>query len=285
MNAPTIINFNNFDVKRVTLHKNPPKPKRPAMFSLKYDGQNFQLRFPAKMSSRLFTQVDEETGKISYVLSANMKNVDPYAKERSTGTTDMDKLYNTLAFDLKDKILDTAEQNSIEWFKEEMTRPEILKHSYNEMYKLSVTKDDKGMYAPNGKYPPTVRVKVPVWEGKVTCQVVDSSLHDVYVTPETLDKVFLNNMDVNMIVVPSVYASKANCGVTFRLAFAQIFPKQRLTAASVFTIEDNNDAEEENEEEREEERVAEPEVEAPVQKEVTVTTTTAPARKKRTAAH
>ena len=281
MSTPTIINFNNFDVNRVTLHKNPPKPKRPAIFALKYDGQNFQLRLPAKMSSRLFTQVDEETGKISYVLSANMKNVDPYAKERSAGTTDMDKLYNTLAFDLKDKILDTAEKNSIEWFKEEMTRAEILKHSYKDMYKLSVTKDDKGLYTPNGKYPPTVRVKIPVWEGKVTCQVVDSSLNDVYVTPEILDKVFLNNMDVNMIVVPSVYASKANCGVTFRLAFAQIFPKQRLTASSVFAIEDNAEEEQEEERQEEEQRVVEPEVETPIQKEVT----TAPARKKRTAAH
>lgn len=282
MNTPTIVNINNFDINRVTFVKNPTKPNRPNMFSVKYDGQNFQLRLPSRMNCRLFARADEKTGEMSYSLTANLKNCDPYAKDRATGSTEVEKLYNALVFDLKEKLLTTATEKSIEWFKRELKREQV-EFMFKDMYKLSVTKDENDIYKPNGKYAPSIRIKVPVYDNKVAASVVDYARKDVPVSPETLEQVFENNIEVNMVVVPSAYAASTGFGLTFRLSYAQIFPKQKVTAASIFSDEEpapqNSNTEEYAEEQPEEEQVTT----TPPRPVTPPQLPAAPARKKRSA--
>ena len=272
MSTPTIVNIRNFDINKLSFEKGKAKAGRMPSINLKYDNQNFQLRLPSKLSTRLWVKTGDD-GNTSYTLTSNMKNCDPYAKEKSTGTNDVDMLYNLLVFDLKQKIINAAEENSKSWFGKQKSRS-TLEENFKDMYSLSVDKIDDE-YVPNGKYAPSFRVKVPVYDNKVITGVVDSEGNPVYLTPDTLDKIFENNMEVNMVVSPSLYVmAGGGFGVTFRLSYAQIFPKPRMTAASIFMNEEEHPEEQQQEEEKVEETT--PQVET-----TTTTNEVPPARKKR----
>lgn len=283
----TIVNIRNFDVNKVTFVVNPPKAQRPTMVSMKYDGQNFQLRLPSKMTCRFKEIADQQSGKVlDYILTSNLKDCDPMAEQRAAGNTDIEKLYNTLVFDLKERIWDEATKNCEEWFREEEMNEILLKKMYKPMFKQSVTKNEKGIYKPDGRFPPSMRVKIGTWDGKVTTSIINGSGINVNVLPEGLVNVFQPNSEVNMVVTPSIYVSGGSFGVTFRLNYAQVFPSNRITAASIFMNEEEQTPTEtpkqsqtEPEPEQDEEQFVETRVEAPKE------TTAAPARKKRTPAH
>lgn len=274
--AATIVNIKNFDVNRLTFVPGPKKANRMPSINLKYDGQPFNLRFPNKMSVRMFARTDDKTGNTSYSLLTNMKNCDPYARDRATGG-DVETLYNLIVFDLKNKILNTAEEKSKEWFGKTRTRA-TLEESFKDMHRVSSDKID-GEYVPNGKYAPSVTLKIPVYDNKVSTEVVDESRTPVDITPREIAKVFENNVEVNMVASPSIYIMPGggSFGVTWRLSYAQVFQKSRLNAASIFL-----DDEEEEQQQQEEETVQPTQEEStPVVEPVVAS---APARKKRSAA-
>jgi hypothetical protein len=277
MNAPTIVNLKNFDVNKLTFVPGVKKPNRMPSITLKYDGKPFNIRFPSKMSVRMFAKTDDNTGNTSYSLVANMKNCDPYARDRATGG-DVESLYNLLVFDLKEKILAVAEEKSKEWFGKKRERAAI-KDSFKEMYRVSSDKID-GEYVPNGKYPPSVTLKIPVYDNKVATEVVDESRNPVDITPHLIAKVFENNTEVNMVASPSVYIMPGggSFGVTWRLTYAQVFQKSKLNAAAVFLDDQEEEAEQSEEQQQEEQQQEEA---TPVVEQVVASV---PARKKRSAA-
>ena len=273
-----IVNVRNFDVNRLTFVVGPKKAGRMPSINMKYDGQPFNLRFPNKMSVRMWTRTDDKTGNTSYTLSTNMKGCDPYARERATGTSDVDALYNLIVFDLKEKILSTAEEKSKEWFGKKRERAGLL-DAFKDMYRVSADRID-GEYVPNGKYPPSITLKLPVYDNKVSTDVINDTGNPVYLTPDTLGKVFENNVEVNMVASPSLYIiAGGSFGITWRLNYAQVFQRSRLTVASVFTTEEETGEETQATETQEEDSVR---PSTPVESSP-APAPSAPARKKRTA--
>jgi hypothetical protein len=288
MSAPVIVNVRNFDVNKVTFTLGPKKPGRMPTVNMKYEGQPFNLRFPNKMSVRMFARTDQASGNTSYTLLTNMKGCDAYARERASGTTDVEMLYNLIVHDLKSKILSTAEEKSKEWFGKTRARATI-EDGFKDMYRVSGDNID-GEYVPNGKYPPSMTIKIPVYDNKVVTDVINESGNPVYLTPDTLGKVFENNIEVNIVASPSIYImAGGSFGVTWRLNYAQVFQRSRINAASVFAAvgdESGSGNTQEADEQAEEEtiRPSTPvEQNTPAQSE-TVNVPPAPGRKKRSAA-
>jgi hypothetical protein len=279
MSAPAIVNVRNFDLNRLTFVVGPKKAGRMPSVNMKYDGQAFNLRFPSKMPVRMWSRTDDKTGNTSYTLTTNMKGCDPYARERATGTSDIDALYNLVVFDLKEKILSVAEEKSKEWFGKKRERAGLL-DAFKEMFRASADRID-GEYVPNGKYPPSMTLKLPVYDNKVSTDVINDTGNPVYLTPETLGKVFENNVEVSMVASPSLYIiAGGSFGITWRLNYAQVFQRSRINAASVFLTEEAAETTETAEADAEEDSTqasapVEPAPEPPA---------SAPARKKRTTA-
>lgn len=281
MSAPVIVNVRNFDVNKLSFTVGPKKPGRMPTINMKYEGQPFNLRFPNKMSVRMFARTDETSGNTSYTLLTNMKDCDAYAREKAAGTTDVESLYNLIVFDLKQKILNTAEEKCKEWFGKARARA-ALEDAFKDMYRVSGDRID-GEYVPNGKYPPSMTIKIPVYDNKVSTDVINESGNPVYLTPDTLGKVFENNVEVNIVASPSLYImAGGSFGVTWRLNYAQVFQRSRLNAASVFgtlsETEATNTVVEEESQQEETVRPATPE-QTPASQQPS-----APARKKRSAA-
>jgi hypothetical protein len=94
-----------------------------------------------------------------------------------------------------------------------------------------------GEWVPSGKYPPSFRMKVPVYDGQVSMDVADSTGKPVLVDLENISAIFPKRVEASIVVTPSVYVSGQGFGVTWRITHARVAPPQRLTAAQVFADE------------------------------------------------
>lgn len=276
------IDARNLDVNKVTFTVAPAKPGRNPTINMKYDGSNFQIKFP-RMSTRLMTREGDD-GKTSYTLSMALGGCDNYGREPG-GNTDNGKVYDMLR-SLEKKVLEAATEGNSKWFGKKRSDV-LIQESFKNMLRLSSDKID-GEYVPNGKYPPSFYIKVPVYDGKVSLDsdgLIDGKGNPIYVTPHTLSTVFPNNVEVAAAVTGSIYVmAGGGFGLTWRLKMARVYPQTRVSAASIFK-------DEEEEEQTEETQQQETEVtndenqrpSTPVDQQIPVATPAAP-RKRRSAA-
>lgn len=229
----TPIAARNIDASKVTFVPGPAKAGRNPSIAIKYNGRNLSILVPRADVPGGVVIRENETGT-SYTLMASMKGCDPYAKERAPETDDMSKFYNFL-FDLEKMILAAAEEQSVKWFGKRRTAV-VLAESFKSLMRVSNDKVD-GEYVPNGKYPPSFTVKVPVYDGRVATEIVDAQRNPVYATPETLGSIFPKGVSCNLVVSGSIYViAGGGFGVTWRLQTAQVIPRAKASPKDYFEV-------------------------------------------------
>lgn len=237
------LTINDLDINKVTFVQGKSKPGRNPPISIMHNGQLLQLRLPRmNFPGGVMVRTDEKSGATSYTLMGTLKECDPYASERSTGSSDLQKIYNFL-LDLEAKIISSAVENSVKWFGKKRSE-EGIREGFNRI--IGTSKDNiDGEWVPNGKYPPSFKCKLPVYDGRVCSEIVDGKRNPVYATPEALVSIFSKGCEVNQVVTGSIYViAGGGFGVTWRQQFAQVFPKSRVTAADVFADEEDAPASE-----------------------------------------
>lgn len=201
---------------------------------IKYNGQNLQIRIPEETYPMGINIKEGENGT-AYTMSLTLKGCDPYAKERASSEAGVHgQLYNFL-LDLQSKLLDTAETNSSKWFGKSRTRS-VLEELMKQSISPSVEKIN-GEWVATGKYPPSLRMKVPVYNGDVSMDVINAQGKPIEVTVDNIASVFPKRFRASLVVSPSVYVSGQGFGMTWRITYARVSPPQRTTAADVFADE------------------------------------------------
>lgn len=272
------VSINDLDINKVTFVPGPAKPGRNPAIYIKHDGQNLQLRLPRlSFPGGVMVRTDEKSGATSYTLMGTLKDCDPYATERAAETSETGKFYNFL-LDLETMIKTAAVENSPKWFGKKRSQ-EAIDDGFNRI--IGTSKDNiDGEWVPNGKYPPSFKCKVPVYDNRVSTEIVDGKRNPVYATPEALTSIFSKGVDANLVVSGSIYViAGGGFGVTWRLQKAQVFQKARVTAADVFADEEEETTEVQETQVDESARPA-----TPVDQETQPAPTTAPQRKRRQAA-
>ena len=245
-NNITILSPSNIDMSKMNFVVGPVKPNRSPSINMKHGGQSFQIRLPAKvlLSGGLWTQVDDKTGAKSYSISVPLKGCDEYAKSRSTDGSDTGALYNFL-LDLEETVIQQALENSTKWFGKKRSL-EAIRDSFSKIVKFS-TDVVNGERVPNGKYPPSFRVKLPVYDGSVKADIADGNGNPIYATPDSLSSVFPKGVSASLVISGSVYTiSGGSFGITWRLTFARVYPQSKLTAKDVFKDESPEEEDEED---------------------------------------
>lgn len=283
--ANNILSASKIESNNVTFVVGPAKSGRNPPITMKYSGQNFQIRLPPKMAfpGGVLVRKDEQTGNQSYTLIGSLKGCDPYGREKSTDGSETGAFYNLLLA-LEEHVQQQAFENSVKWFGKKRSL-EAVRDSFKKIISLSSDKVD-GEYVPNGKYPPSFRVKVPVYDGSVKTDIIDNVGNPIYSTPDSLVSIFPKGITANLIMSGSIYViAGGGFGVTWRLTYAQVFPYAKMTAADVFKSEEALDDEVEDDVPPSQTPVEAPpvEAEAPVQAQVQEQAT-APVKKRRAAA-
>jgi hypothetical protein len=247
MSTTAIVDVRNMDVNRLSFVVGHSKNGRNPNINIKYDNQNVQVRVPRMNfpGGVLVTDSDMPGSQRSYTLISSLRDCDPYAKDRCTTASDIGKFYNFL-LDLEEKIIASAVEHSVKWFGKKRSE-EAIRDSFRRILNVSSDKID-GERVPNGKYPPSFRIKIPVYDGRVKTDVVDGAGREVYLTPESLLSVFPKRVDVSMVITGSIYTiAGGGFGMIWRAELAQVFPQARIRASDVFKNEEEEAPQEEEE--------------------------------------
>ena len=229
------IHSNSINVSDVTFQVGQGKAGRNPPISIRYNGNNLFIRLPRTAYPGGVLVREGDTGAKTYTLIGSLKGCDPYGKDRSPGADELGKLYNLLT-DLEEHIIKSAVENSSKWFGKKRSE-EAIRDSFKRILSFSTDKVD-GEYVPNGKYPPSFRVKVPVYDNRVNTEIFDAAKNPVFATPESLLSIFPKGVEANFVVSGSIYViAGGGFGVTWRLTAAQVFPQVRRTAADMFDDE------------------------------------------------
>jgi hypothetical protein len=245
MAAPAVISVSK--VSAADIHFAEPRRNKQGGVSVgfKFNNQNVQFRFPqfGFPGGVLEKENENKDGSITkaYTMSASLQGCDPYGIERSTGTDDVSKAYNFLK-DFQERVIQAAVENSSKWFGKKRGE-ESIRDSFNKFLSVSVDKTNDG-WVPNGKYPPSLRFKLPVYDGKVCMEVIDSEDNDVEVTTGNLSETFTKGCSSKIVAQGSIYIIGQGFGVTWKPTYLQVSKKKRHTARDYFK-EDEDDVEEE----------------------------------------
>jgi hypothetical protein len=246
MSVNAIINASNLDINKVSFGDiRVSKTNGSKSVPIKYNGQNFQMRIP-KLQYPMGVSIKETENGTNYTMLASLRGCDSYAKERAPEDAgEIGQMYNFLK-DLEEKVIKTAVEKSTSWFGR-ARKEDVLRDSMKTLVSPSVEKQG-AEWVPNGKYPPSFRMKVPVYDGKVNMDAVDMANRPIPLTTDNLETVFPKRMEARFIVSPSIYVSGQGFGVTWRISYAQVSAQAKVTAAQLFEAEE--EAGEEDEEER-----------------------------------
>ena len=229
-----IISSSNLDISKISFGDIRLNKAGGKSVPIKFNGQPLQIRLE-KTAYPMGVNVKENENGISYTMSLTLKGCDPYAKDRAGPEVGgVGNLYNFLQ-DLQMKVLDSAETNSVKWFGKTRSRS-VLEDTMKQFISPSVEKVN-GEWVASGKYPPSLKMKVPVYDGRVAMDVTDSTGRPVEVTPDNIQQVFPKRVEASVVVSPGIYVSGQGFGVTWRVSYAKVSPPQRTTAADIFRDE------------------------------------------------
>jgi hypothetical protein len=245
MSVNAIINASNLDINKVSFGDiRVSKTNGSKSVPIKYNGQNFQMRIP-KLQYPMGVSIKETENGTNYTMLASLRGCDSYAKERAPEDAgEIGQMYNFLK-DLEEKVIKTAVEKSTSWFGR-ARKEDVLRDSMKTLVSPSVEKQG-AEWVPNGKYPPSFRMKVPVYDGKVNMDAVDMANRPIPLTTDNLETVFPKRMEARFIVSPSIYVSGQGFGVTWRISYAQVSAQAKVTAAQLFDAEEDAGEEEDQE--------------------------------------
>ena len=243
-----VLPVSKIDVNKISFVQAAPKAGRIPGINIKYGGQNLEIRLPRMTSTFGASSPNKNDDGPKNNLGMSLTGCDPMGSARSDESNDVGRFYNFL-IDLQDKILNAAIAN-IKWFPllpngKRLTEQNVRDNMKPLLRLHTIVDPSTGDRVPSGKYAPTISFKIPIFENRVTMDIIDNKGLPVYTTPSTLDKVFPARVDANLIATPSIYImSGGTFGVSWRIKYAQVFSQARVTAADLFADDIEDDDEE-----------------------------------------
>ncbi len=163
--------------------------------------------------------VDEQSGKRTYDMSLQFPN-------EEYNTPEIKKfLDNMIAFE--NKIKADAITNSKEWMNKAKMTTDVVDALFTPI--LKYPKDPSG--DPDTSRPPSLRVKIPFWEGEWKCELYDMEQKQLFpsssgVTP--IDLITKASNTATVIQCGGIWFANGKFGVTWKLLQAVVKPKQNL---------------------------------------------------------
>ena len=220
---------------------------------------------------------DDKTGKVSYDLALQFPS-EEYSTEPTTNF-----LENMTAFE--NKIKSDALKNSKEWFGKAKMSADVIDALWTPMLKYP---KDKNTGEPDTSRSPTLKVKIPYWEGAWKVELYDLEASPIFPDPanDTItpkDLITKGSHLYLMIVCGGIWFANGKFGVTWKLIQGRVKPKTTVRGKCFLEISaeekalaeklsqrgstaDDEGLVSDDEEEEEEEEEATPVFEAPKKK-------------------
>lgn len=135
---------------------------------------------------------------------------------------------------LNEKVINTGFQKAPEWFRKKFQAVEYVESIYKSPIKYSKDKETGEI---TDKYAPTLRINIPVENGKVTCPVYDDSKD-----PQLVDLMSVESKGAKMaaiLKVSGVWIAGGQFGVTLRVQQLRVHARKTITGCAFKDDEDD----------------------------------------------
>tara|TARA_Y100000389_G_C17429012_1_gene501379 strand:+ start:813 stop:1763 length:951 start_codon:yes stop_codon:yes gene_type:complete len=185
--------------------------------------KSLHMSTPLMLTWGVNTYTDEKTGATSYDLALQF----PIDEYNSPETTSFLKNMQTL----EQKIKDDAVANSKEWLNKNKLVPEAVDALWSPMLKYP---KDKESGEPDYSRPPTLKVKIPYWEGEFkNVELYDVEHNQLYPPLDDSDvsiaELITKGSNIATIIqCGGIWVANGKFGVTWRLFQSLVKPRESL---------------------------------------------------------
>ena len=253
---------NEVNLANVTFGEIKPMNNGGKIMYVNYNGGNLnmqtpELRLPFDVSC--FKDADGTSEKYSFTCSLDNHDTSKSMKELHDKLVEMDE-----------KVKAYAKENSLQFFKKKTMSDETIEELYNPIIKVS--KDEAGV--PNGKYAPSIKVKVNKRDGKIQCKMYDCKkvsfdINGDTENPVNIEKLLVKDTRSKMLICcTGVWIINGKFGCSWKAAQMRLNVATKDLEEYAFRdteddvefvdSDDSDDSDSDSEEEEEVEEVEEP---------------------------
>lgn len=183
---------------------------------------------PLMLTWGINKMIDDDTGKVSYTVSLQFPS-EQYADKQPEAVAFMDTVKK-----FEDKILDDCVKNSKEWFGKTKMSREVAEALYTPMLKYP---KDKATGEPDYTRAPSLRIKIPYWEGKFNVELYDmdgNTIFDSNVSERVLENISFESLIpktsymIGCIQCNGIWFAGGKFGVTWQVVQAMIRKPVRI---------------------------------------------------------
>ena len=211
------------------------------------NGSPIVLQFPLMLTWGIDERVDEQSGRVSYDCALQFDN----GKSSS-----IDKFEAALK-KFQDKVLDDAVLKSKEWFGKSKLSREVAEAMMYPILKHPKKKDGSG--EPDLERSPTLKLKVPFWDGKYNIELYDMEGKGAYLPEDTAKRMGIEAPQGSrspadlvpkashvrgLLACNGVWMAGGRFGVTWKLVQACVRPPVRLVGSGQCHIAEDSDDDE-----------------------------------------
>lgn len=152
----------NFHIQNVTFGNIKSLDNGGKTIYIGYNGKPLILQTPemtAPFGSTKWSPTGSDVGKDKYSLEMSFKGLET--------STNLQNFHNLIE-QLDEKFVETALDNSTNWFKKKYNSKDVLAALYTPLLKRSKNKETG---EPDDKYPPTFRINLPFKDDKIDCEI------------------------------------------------------------------------------------------------------------------
>ena len=237
-----------FQPSKVTYDEPQTNKRGGKSVNMRLNGQPIVLQVPLMLTWGVNEWVDEGNGSVKYDMALQF---DP---QKSTSQHKFLQAMKTL----ENKVKDDAVTNAKKWFGKKTSR-EVVDAL---MYPILKYRKDKETGEPDYTANPTLKLKVPFWEGRYNVEIYGMDRKALYLPPKFVKGAEGNKApDQDAISTPVDFVPKAShvkglircngmwfaggkCGVTWQLVQIQVRPPTRLVGSGNCHIMDDSDDDE-----------------------------------------
>ena len=216
--------------------------------NIRLNGQPIVLQVPFMLTWGVNEWVDEQNGSVKYDMALQF---DPQKSESQ-------RVFLKAMKDFENKIKDDAVTNAKKWFGKKMSR-EVVEAL---MYPMLKYRKDKETGEPDYTANPTLKLKVPFWEGRYNVEIYGMDRKPLYLPPKygkgaegnkapdqdatssPIDFVPKASHIKGLIRCNGMWFAGGKCGVTWQLVQIQVRPPTRLVGSGNCHIMDDSDDDE-----------------------------------------
>jgi hypothetical protein len=205
---------------------------------IQLDGQPLVLQIPLMLTWGVNERVDEQSGRVSYDLALQFNDHNPAVVKFLDSIKEMeDKIKN-----------DSCGDMCKTWHGKSKMSREVIDALMYPILKYPRIKDAQGKPTGDPDYSrsPTMKIKIPFWEGKFNVEIYSMDKKQLYPSSSgsTPVDVIPKASHINgLIQCTGIWFAGGKCGVTWKLVQSCVRPPARLLGTGTCHIEDDSDDE------------------------------------------